>query len=823
MFLNADYIAHRREKDGEIQSLVDHLQGVAKKTGEFSSKIGLKAQGELLGLLHDIGKASQEFEQYIKSSVGLIDPDEDDYVDARGLKGKVDHSTAGAQLVYKILAQNGNEARFVSQVLSLCIASHHSGLIDCISPEGKDVYSKRMDKGEEKTHVDEVFGKLRDEVKEHLISQLQSKEFIQHLRERFKALKTVDDSQETLVFKYGLLVRFLYSCLIDADRLDTADFEIPGLTALRNYGNYEGWSLLINRLNKKLATFEPTDINKIRQKISQACYDFFDQPKGLYQLTVPTGGGKTLASLRFALHHAAKYKMDRIIYVLPYTTIIDQNAEEIRKILEERDEEGKYLDRIILEHHSNLLPDKETARQKVLSENWDAPVVLTTNVQVLEALFGSGTRGTRRMHQLANAVIIFDEVQALPVKCVQLFNIAINFLVNNCASTVVLCTATQPLLDRIEPKSRALHITAEQQMVPNARQLFDDLKRVGVYDKTKVGGWSNEEIKELIGQKVVESGSVLVVVNTKTSARDIYLQCKQINNVETYHLSTNMCPAHRMAVLEQVKTSLNDKRPAICVSTQLIEAGVDISFGSVIRFLAGLDSIVQAAGRCNRHNEQYPALGEVNIINPSDENIGTLEEIRIGKEKAERLLDEFKNNPERFGNNILSQEAMERYYQYYFYQRAREMNYPVSSKSGVGQEDNLFNLLSVNKVSVQEYARINEKAPVILLRQAFMSAAKSFEVIERITRGIVVPYGEEGEELRNKLCSVQELEKQYKLIRRAQRYSVNVFPDVLKRLQDRAVHEVQKGSEILCLDERYYSDEFGLSEVPVKNMSFLNA
>ncbi|MFH1288549.1 MAG: CRISPR-associated helicase Cas3', partial [bacterium] len=555
-----------------------------------------------------------------------------------------------------------------------------------------------------------------------------------------------------------------------------------------------------------------------------ACYDFADKKNGLYQLTVPTGGGKTFASLRFALHHADKRKMDRIIYVLPYTSIIDQNADEIRKVLEEKDEKGKYLNRVVLEHHSNLMPDKETKRQKMLSENWDAPVVLTTNIQVLEALFGSGTRGARRIHQLANAVIIFDEVQTLPVKCVQLFNIAVNFLVNNCCSTVVLCTATQPLLDKIEPQSRALVITAEQQIVSNVRQLFDDLKRVEIYDKRNDGGWSNDEIKELAGQKVVESGSVLIVVNTKTSAREIYQQCKQISNVEIYHLSTHMCPAHRMAVLDQIKACLPDKKSVICISTQLIEAGVDISFGSVIRFLAGLDSIVQAAGRCNRHNEKYPALGEVYIINPAEENIDSIEDIRIGKEKSERLLDEFKANPKRFGNSILSPEAMEQYYKYYFYQRANEMNYPVNSKSAIGQEDNLFNLLSVNKVSVEEYIRINKKSPEIPLRQAFMSAAKSFEVIETVARGIVVPYGKEGKEIVNKLCSVQELEKQYKLIRRAQRYSVNVFPNVLKKLQDQqAIHEVQGGSGILYLDERYYSDEFGLGNVPVKDMNFLNA
>lgn len=832
MFRDTDYVAHRREKDGQIHWLSQHLTEVSKKTGKFASKIGLKEHGELIGFLHDVGKAGQTFQEYIKSAVGLINSDEDDYVDVAGLKGKIDHSTAGAQIVFNELFHKGNEAEFVAQVLSLCIASHHSGLIDCISSEGIDTYSKRMGKEKEKSHVDEVFEKLSDRVREVIVKQLQSTEFSRGLIDRFKVLKTDQDSSETYAFKFGLMLRFLFSCLIDADRLSTADFEEQALVKLRHYGHYEDWKVLINRLNKKLEDFDSNGINAIRQKISQACYDFADKCSGLdelnqlYQLTVPTGGGKTFASLRFALHHAGKHKMDRIIYVLPFTTIIDQNAEEIRKVLEEKNKKGKYLNRVVLEHHSNLMPNEETTKQKVLSENWDAPVVLTTNVQVLEALFGSGTRGVRRMHQLANSVIIFDEVQTLPVKCVQLFNTAINFLVNNCGSTVVLCTATQPLLDKIKPKSRALFITTEQQMIPNARQLFDGLKRVEVKDKTKIGGWSNDEIKTLAGQKVVEAGSVLVVVNTKTLAREIYQKCKQIDNVETYHLSTHMCPVHRLDVLNRIKKCLDpeEPKPVICVSTQLIEAGVDISFGSVIRFLAGLDSIAQAAGRCNRHNEQYPKLGEVLIINPVKENINRLKDIRIGKEKTERLLCEFKDNPARFGDNIISPEAMEKYYQYYFYQRGGDMNYPVTPDSPVGREDNLFNLLSVNSLSVEEYRRINKnKNPSILLRQAFMTAAKSFQAIESITRGIVVPYGKEGTDIIHELCSTHELEKQYKLIRRAQRYSVNVYPDVLKRLNEheRAVHEMQEGSGILYLNKEYYSDEFGLSEAPVKGMDFL--
>lgn len=821
MFKERKYIAHIRERDGRIQYLDTHLKEVSKKAGEFAAKVGLEEYGKIIGFLHDIGKASKEFTEYIKSAGGLISKDEDEYINAEENKGKIDHSSAGAQIIYKNLSPDSKEDSFIAQILSLCIASHHSGLIDCIAPDGSNVYLKRMAKYEQKSHANEVFNNLDDEIRDEIIATLQSKKFIQDVLSRFKTLKTEHDSQETFAFKCGLLVRFIFSCLIDADRLNTADFEVPRKANLRNHGTYENWPVLINRMDMNLGEFKSVGINTVRQQISQACLDFSDKPKGLYQLTVPTGGGKTFASLRFALNHAAKHKMDRIIYILPYTTIIEQNAEAIRKILGEK---NRNLDCVVLEHHSNLTPDRETVRQKILSENWDAPIILTTNVQILETLFGSGTRGVRRMHQIANAVVIFDEVQALPVKCVHMFNTAVNFLINNCGSTVVLCTATQPLLDKVEPKSKALNINSGQQMIQNAKQLFINLKRVEVYDERKVGGWTNVEIKELAEHRVLETSSVLVVANTKQSVRDIYEQCQQIKNVEVYHLSTHMCPKHRMAVLNKVKGCLSKKKQIICVSTQLIEAGVDISFGAVIRFLSGLDSIAQAAGRCNRHNEYYPKLGKISIINPAYENIDVLEDIKIGKEKAERLLDEYKNNPEKFGNNRLSPEAMEQYYQYYFFQRASEMNYPVGINSAVGRADNLFNLLSTNMISVQEHRRINcGKEPEIKLRQSFMTASKSFQTIETATSGIIVPYEKTGKEIINDLCSTREIDKQYQLIRQAQRYSVNVFSNILSKLEKQnAVHEVQKGAGILYLDERFYSDKFGLSEKPVKNTEFLS-
>jgi len=813
-----EIIAHRRDIDGSVHELWDHLEEVAQTTGKFAAKIGLQKQGELIGYLHDVGKASDQFQQYIKSAVGLIDEDDDDYVDFVGKKGKIDHSSAGAQLLAQLLNIEREGAVFVKEILSQCLLSHHSGLIDCVAPDGTDIFSKRMVKSDAKTHVGEVIAKLPSSLNERLNGLLNSEEMSNVLIERLKALcEKNNDSKETLSFKWGLLTRFLYSCLIDADRLSTADFKCPNIKKIRKNGKYVSWDVLITRLNEKLNSFKAdSDIDKLRAKISAQCFDSADKDKGLHLLTVPTGGGKTLASLRFSLQHAKRHSMDRIIYVLPYTSIIDQNADEIRAILEKDGDQGH----VVLEHHSNLTPEEENTRQKILAEDWDAPVIFTTMVQVLEAFWGSGTQSVRRLHQMANTVIIFDEIQALPIKCVYMFNIAVRFLVNNCGSTVMLCTATQPLLDKVERKSCSLTISDGQQIVPDTKKLFRTLKRFEVYDQHKPEEWSTEEIKTLVVRELKISGSVLIIVNTKKTAREIYQQCRNGINGVVYHLSTYMCPAHRITQFKEMSELLAKRQPVVCVSTQLIEAGVDVDFGSVIRSLAGLDSIAQAAGRCNRHKKR-DTPGRVTIINPKNENIDNLNDMLIGRQKAERILDEYKKNPDSFDCDVLGLKAMERYYQYYFYERANDMNYPVSSNSAVGRNDNLFSLLSVNDSSVKEYTRINKQSPPIPLRQAFMSAARVFQPIDSSARGIVVPYAKEGQRILNALCAVHDVEKQYWLLKEAQRYSVNIFENDWRKLSQ-AIHEVQVGVGIFYLDEQYYSDDYGISEEPVSYMRLLN-
>ena len=682
------FIAHKREYDGDVQSLEEHLLGVAELARSFTKRLCLEEQGELIGLLHDLGKYSEDFQNYLKSAVGMINPDEDDFVNARGLKGKIDHSTAGAQLIWKELSEQGQMGSIVGQILALCIASHHSGIIDCLSSDsnsfGEDIFTKRMQKSENRSHLLECKDKMDDLISKRFYELIGSPNLINSLKESIRHVisndskKGISNHKNISQFKIGLLVRLLFSCLVDADRINSADFENPRVSSIRLNGTNPNWHLLVERLEKHLRGLSTLcSIDETRQRISEHCRKNSSRKKGIYTLTVPTGGGKTLTSLRFALHHAKKHRMERIIYAIPFTSIIDQNAEVVREILEPS-ETGVDRGSVVLEHHSNLSPEEHSWKSKILVENWDAPIIYTTNVQLLETLFGAGTRGARRMHQLVNAVLIFDEIQTLPINCIHLFCNAINFLVEHFGTTVVLCTATQPLLNRVEAKNGALHLTNDSELGPEVKTLFNELKRVKVTNSRKAGGWTNEEIANLAFDEASRSKSCLVIVNTKRSARNIFQIFQRREQIPVYHLSTNMCPNHRKEVLNEIRQRLDTSASLVCISTQLIEAGVDIDFGSVIRFQAGLDSIAQAAGRCNRHGR--PELGHVHIVN-SEENIDMLKDIRVGKEVTARLLDEYEKYPDKFGNDILSPDAIGWYFQYYFFEQRGYMNYPISAKT----------------------------------------------------------------------------------------------------------------------------------------------
>lgn len=820
--MNFDYIAHVRKSDGQPQSLQTHLIETAEIAKLLAAKLDLDQAGELLGLMHDFGKYSRKFQKYIHDETGLFNPDLDDE-ESTPNGSKVDHSTAGAQWVYRELRKFGvarGIGELFGQMLGLCIASHHGeGLIDCLDGKGHAVWKKRFEKDDELTHLAEC-ERNADEAVQQKARELAGENLIRSLLNAVKPILSDQTTNRKIKeFYLGCLTRFLFSCLIDADRINSSDFEREAQKEVRRLTEKPDWQPAIDKLETHLAGFENHyPIDEIRRKISDDCLKKASDSQGIYTLTVPTGGGKTLASLRYALHHAKKHHLDRIIYIIPYTSIIDQNAQAVREILGED---------WVLEHHSNLEPEKQSWQDKLLSENWDKPIVFTTMVQFLDAWFGGGTRGVRHIHPMTNAVLIFDEIQTLPVKCVHLFCNVLNWLTTFGKSTAVLCTATQPLLGELGlqsfPKGKRESIAARGLLKQPANaeimgkhqdldKLFADLSRVEIRFNEKAGGWNVAEAGVFLLEQFQTTPSCLFIVNTKKWAQELYQYCKAQNvpPEALFHLSTNQCAAHRKAIFDTIKARLKNKQPVICISTQLIEAGVDISMACVIRALGGLDSIAQAAGRCNRHGEKK-GKGQVWVLNLQEQDFTRiLPDIQAGKTHAERVFRDFA------GQDILQPEAMKRYFEYYFYQRSDEMAYSVKN-SATGS---LLDWLSDN--ALNPYGEKNNKRskPLPLLMQSFKSAGRAFQAIDAPTQAVIVPYGE-GAELIAKLCGEWNPQEMHRTLQKAQRYSVNVFPNVWNKLQkENALHETIEGSGIYYLKERYYTKEFGLSLDETSDMTF---
>lgn len=801
------FIAHPAE-NGADQSVDEHSFDVAMLASQFATKFGLSKSGYIIGLLHDFGKYSCSFQNYIRSAIGRVNPDSEDYIDPVVNKGHIDHSSAGAQYLFHSLAKEFKvDGQVVAQALSLCIASHHSGLIDCYKLDGTNQFVKRIKKSDDETHLQECLQNASENYCENLKSHL-TRDLVQEFIEQLNRVGKDHNYSCIAAFNKGFLVRFLFSCLIDADRINSADFEIPENAESRL--RKPEWDMAIQRLENNLNEFKSSSrkdpVSPIREKISDDCFQRACEKQGLYSLTVPTGGGKTYASLRYALHHAKHHGLERIIYIIPYTSIIEQNAQAIRAVVEDEFDEFPW----VLEHHSNLEPEHQTWHNKIASENWDSPIVLTTMVQFLEVLFAGGTSRARRLHQLANAVLIFDEIQTLPVKTTHLFCNALNFLTDYCGTTALLCTATQPLLNRLKrPDKGQLNLLPENELISDVSQLFEDLKRVEVKNLCKSSGWTEAEISDLAYKQFDDLGSCLVIVNTKDWASKLYQSLQsQVDSKALFILSTNLCPAHRKAIFTEIKQRLNNDLPVLCISTQLIEAGVDVDFASVIRFLAGLDSIAQAAGRCNRNGKRE--LSTVYVVNPGEEKIDLLQDIKVGRDKAKLVLNSGVQD-------ILSPQAMLLYFEHYFYQPDREklMVFPLKSDP----EENILNLLSSN-VNIPVRGLKNLDYP--FLKQSFMTAGEAFEAIDSPTKAVIVPYGD-GQVVIAELCRIQKkfnLKAYKKALKQAQHFSVNVFPNVWNRLVEmEAIVEIQ-GEGIYYLKNEHYSKEFGLSEHVVSTMAF---
>lgn len=700
------------------ETMQQHEELVAKYCREFLQRIdpSLGAWGELLGRWHDLGKYSEAFQNYIKAA-NAVETDSH-----RGeIKGRVDHSTAAAKLAVEKFGLPG-------RLLSYCFAGHHAGLADWDDGQSQSGLKQRLEKQ---------------------IPDWSAGSPAVLIEKSFPGMPNINipkpDNASHAAFRVSFWLRLVFSTLVDADFLATEAFMSPDRKAWRPQ-KAVALAALNHVVDAKLADLArkaaDTHVNRIRKQVSTDCLAKASLAPGFFSMDVPTGGGKTLASLRFALNHAIQYDLQRIIFAVPFTSIIEQNAKVYRELFAEFDEDT------VLEHHSNLDPENETTTNRLQAENWDAPLVVTTNVQFFESLFASRTSRCRKLHRIAKSVIVLDEAQALPIELLQPTLLALRELVDTFGCSVVLCSATQPALGWRD--NFPIGIKNVRPIIEDSAKLHQSLKRTEVRVAGKI---SDEELaSELKG-----CSQVLCIVNTRNHAAEIFERFQQNGDSGCFHLSTRMCAAHRMEQLDEIRRRLKACEPCRVVSTQLIEAGVDVDFPVVYRASCGLDSLAQAAGRCNR--EGLLESGEVIFFEA--ENPPPIGFLRQSADSGSELIEDFKGD-------LLSSAAIEAYFELHYWKKSEAWDKQEVLKAIGNQPDKLqFN---------------------------FRQVASRYRFIRDETQAVIVGYGEEGQQLLDKLRQPIEFVRR-DTWRRLQRYTV--------QLRQRELSILQAAGAIETIHERF--------------------
>lgn len=708
------FYAHTKENAGpdEWQDLGAHLENVAIRAADFADSFGAGEWGRIAGLVHDVGKARPGFQKK------LIDQ----------LSTREDHKRVGARLLKELESPFG-------QILSYCVGGHHSGL-----PDG--------------------YGTAHGESLERLVQEADT------------LPNGVDNPLEGLVqpqlpfqprtvFQCAFFTRMIFSALVDADFLDTELYMDEEKASHRFSGPV--LTDLAAALNDRFARFgtPTTRINKLRAEILHHCRESAALDPGLFTMTVPTGGGKTLTSMAFALDHALRHEKRRVVYVIPYTSIIEQNAKVFRDIFPEGS---------VVEHHSTFSEEKidrkgaedsvgrpEVMRHRLACENWDAPVVVTTNVQFFESLFASSTSRCRKLHNLANSVIILDEAQLLPVKFLKPCLAALDELARNYGASVVLCTATQPALDKKDFESG---LTGLREIAPDPERMHREFARTCLVN---AGTKSLSDVADMIRERE----QVLCIVNTRSRAAELFGMVADEPGAR--HLSALMCPAHRSEILADIRIMLDNGKPCRVVSTQLVEAGVDVSFPEVIREMSGLDSITQAAGRCNREGE-IPGLANVTVFQPEE---GTVPAFALAAGNTESTL-------RAHGEDPFSPEAIRQYFGTTYWLRQDELD-----------KENILKKLSDPGGTWQ-----------------FREVASRFRLIDSIMVPVIIPKDEKAEKL---VSTLHHAESRGGILRKLQQYTVQVYQFQFAALDKAGAIEHVDGVYAVLANTDFYDEKFGLT------------
>ena len=795
-----EYPAHIRKVDDKkyIQTVEEHCRGVAEIAAELLRDIGLEKTAYLAGIIHDLGKFSENFKNYIEKAAD----------GEKVQRGSVNHTFAGVRFLLEKHSdkQLSGFSDIVLEILAYAVGAHH-GLFDCVDDNNNNGFTKRMQKeGIDYLNAAQEFLKIccsKQDI-EDLLKQSE-KECLPVFNEIEKLADNADAKiQNTqITFYIGFLARLILSAIIEADRSDTSQF-MNGYSEKTVKNISEIWINCIKNVEQKLSTM-PLDkpINKTRAQISALCAEAGNLESGIYRLNLPTGAGKTLTSLRYALHHALKHNKKRIIFTMPLLSIIEQNTGIIHDYIGNEE--------LILEHHSNIVEtdeNDELDKRELLIESWDVPIIITTMVQLLNTLFAGKTANIRRMQALCNSIIVIDEVQTVPDKMLSLFNLALNFLAKICNATIILCSATQPCFEKtMYPLDKSVKdlitLTKEQETV---------FKRVRLEYK---GEMDCEELADFAAGILEENNSLLLVCNTKNEAAVMFnLLCSKLKDVKAFHISAGMCTAHRKETIKEMQEALENKQQKVlCVSTQVIEAGVDVSFARVIRLLAGMDNIVQATGRENR-NREFDGLAPGYIVRLKGEFLKGLSEIEDAKNAAADLLVKYKNNPQIYDDDLMSAKAVNEYYKS-LYENVKSGYHDFYIES---VRDSILNLMSCNgnvdSGKIPEYNKY-------FMHQALKTAGGLFTVFDESSIDIIVPYNR-GTEIIQKIFAVGDKDygKLKAVLKEAKLYTLSLFKYQKIKLEEQGALIFVSSAGVYILQDGYYDELTGLnlnqSELPLQ-------
>lgn len=709
------YYAHTTESRDKAtwQPLKTHLVNVAEIASRFATDFNGEEYAYAAGILHDLGKYSNEFQD-------LLD----------GASIKVDHSTAGA------LEARARYSPFHCLILGYVITGHHAGLMDYGSKESglKSRFSKNIPD----------YSRYGEEL---MLPDLDGVDL------RMKG------GNNSTGFIISFFIRMLFSCLVDADSLDTEQFCNPDRASLR--GAYDNFDTLREMFDEHMAKIrskaDANEINQYRDEVFNECLKMGRERPQLFSLTVPTGGGKTLASMAFALEQVRNHDLNRIIYVIPYTSIIEQTAGIFKEIFGERN---------VLEHHSNFDPEgprlddnHDYEYSRLSMENWDAPIIVTTNVQFFESLFSNKRSRCRKIHNVSRSVIIFDEAQMIPTNYLLPCLAAVTELVRNYGSSAVMCTATQPkFADLLDVDDRP------KEIIKSPIELYEAFRRVTLKN---LGEVDDEDLSAML--KAGEA--VLCIVNTRNHARALYDSLSELDG--TFHLSARMCPTHRSEVLDVIKKRLGEKHgPCRVISTPLIEAGVDIDFPIVYRAMSGIDSIAQAAGRCNR--EGRSKCGEVNVFRSSGKYGHSTPWQSRAAENGEKILEG--------GGDTLSLENISAFF---------HLLYHYEGDEGLDNKKILKLLEEGGRRSQLPFEDVSDR----------------FCLIEQVTKDVIIPYDGKAQ------LYIEELRASkypWKYMRKLQRYVVSIYEDEFRELMSSRSIDIINDQFFVLNDMEKYCPKTGL-------------